>query len=90
MSFAPYSNDRRRADQGKVLGVFREVDHGHTFEYAERFGFPADFHPEMPHVVFCGPFGDMRLANVKKTVMTVVNGDDVVEKWMIKGHRVYA
>ena len=89
MSYAPYSNDRRTADQGKVLGVFREDDFGHTFEYAERFVFPDDFHPEMPHVVFVGPFGeDIRLADVKKTVLTIV-GENAVEKWMIKGHRVY-
>lgn len=87
MSFAPYTNDRRAADQGKVLGVFKEVDFGHTFEYAERFGFPEDFHPEMPHVFFCG--NETRLANVKKTVLTMVNGDGVVEKWMIKAKREY-
>lgn len=86
MSFAPYSNDRRTADQGKVLGVFKEVDFGHTFEYAERFGFPEDFHPEMPHVIFVGD--ETRLANVKKTIMTMVN-DGGVEKWMIKAHREY-
>lgn len=86
MSFAPYSNDRRTADQGKVLGVFKEVDFGHTFEYAERFGFPEDFHPEMPHVIFVGD--ETRLANVKKTVLTMVN-DGGVEKWMIKAHREY-
>ena len=86
MSFAPYSNDRRTADQGKVLGVFTEVDFGHTFEYAERFGFPEDFHPEMPHVIFVGD--ETRLANVKKTVLTMVN-DGGVEKWMIKAHREY-
>lgn len=86
MSFAPYSNDRRTADQGKVLGVFKEVDFGHTFEYAERFGFPEDFHPEMPHVIFVGD--ETRLANVKKTILTMVN-DGGVEKWMIKAHREY-
>lgn len=86
MSYAPYSNDRRTADQGKVLGVFKEVDFGHTFEYAERFGFPEDFHPEMPHVIFVGD--ETRLANVKKTVLTMVN-DGGVEKWMIKAHREY-
>lgn len=86
MSFAPYSNDRRTADQGKVLGVFKEVDFGHTFEYAERFGFPEDFHPEMPHVIFVGD--ETRLANVKKTILTMVN-DGGVEKWMVKAHREY-
>lgn len=89
MAFAPYTNDRRTADQGRVLGCFTEVDFGHRFEFAERFGFPDDFHPEMPHVVFVGPLGDdIRLAHVKKTILTMVN-DGGVEKWMIKGHREY-
>lgn len=87
MSYAPYSNDRRTADQGKVLGVFKEVDFGHTFEYAERFGFPEDFHPEMPHVIFVGD--DTRLADVRKTVLTLVKGDGQIEKWLIKSHREY-
>jgi hypothetical protein len=87
MSFAPYTNDRRTADQGKVLGVFREDDFGHTFEYAERFGFPEDFHPEMPHVIFVGD--DTRLADVRKTVLTLVKGDGQIEKWLIKSHREY-
>ena len=36
MAFAPYINANRTADQGKVLGCFREKDYGLTFEYAER------------------------------------------------------
>lgn len=88
MSFAPYTNICRTADQGRVLGCFTEVDFGHRFEFAERFGFPDDFHPEMPHVIFVG-HSETRLAHVKKTVLTMVNCDGVTEKWMIKGHRIY-
>ena len=89
MAYAHYTNDRIPADAKPILGCFKEVDHGHTFEYAERFGFPADFHPEMPHVIFVG-YGETRLSHVKKTVLTMVHDDDgLVEKWMIKGHRVY-
>lgn len=88
MSFAPYTNICRTADQGRVLGCFTEVDFGHRFEFAERFGFPDDFHPEMPHVIFV--IGDdTRLAHVKKTVIKMVNGAGDVETWMIKGHREY-
>lgn len=89
MAFAPYTNDRRAADQGRVLGCFDEKDHGLFFEYAERYGFPADFHPELPHVIFVG-FGGVRLANVRKTVLTVLVDEDVTEKWSIKAHREYA
>lgn len=83
MAFAP----QRGPDPGRILGIFREDDHGHTFEYAERFGFPDDFHPEMPHVVFVGR--ETRLAHVKKTILTMVNGDEAIEKWSIKSHREY-
>jgi len=90
MSLAPYFNDRRNENQPLVLGCFRECDHNHLFEFAERGNlFPADFHPEMPHVIFVG-YGQTRLAHVKKTVLTMVHDEDAVEKWMIKGQREYA
>jgi hypothetical protein len=90
MSFAPYGNNNRNADQGKVLGFFIEKDYGLFFEYAERTDalFPDDFRPEFPHVIFVG-FGEVRLANVKKTVATILRDEDDVQKWHIKGHRVY-
>jgi hypothetical protein len=91
MAFAPYINANRTADQGKVLGCFREKDYGLTFEYAERTDalFPADFHPEFPHVVFVGKLGEVRLAKVLKTVAAVLENEDWIEKWQIKSHREY-
>ena len=91
MAYAPYSNYYRTADQGKVLGSFVEKDHGLYFEYAERTEalFPADFRPEFPHVVFVG-HGEVRLANVKKTVLTMLVDEDDVQKWQIKAHQEYA
>ena len=73
IAYAPYSNDRCTADQGKVLGSFVEKDHGLTFEYAKRTDalFPDDFRPEFPHVVFVG-HGEVRLAKVLKTVLTIL------------------
>jgi hypothetical protein len=90
MAFAPYTNANRTADEGKVLGHFNEKSYGLYFEYAERTSwlFPADFHPELPHVVFVG-FGGVRLANVRKTVATVLVDEDQVEKWQIKSRREY-
>ena len=90
MAYAPYSNDRRTADQGKVLGCFREKDHGQTFEYAERTDalFLDDFRPEFPHVVFVG-HGEVRLAKVLKTVLTMLVDEDDVQKWQIRSHREY-
>lgn len=91
MAHANYFNDRRTADQGKVLGCFREKDHGLYFEYAERTDalFPADFRPEFPHVVFVG-HGEVRLAKVLKTVLTMLVDEDDTQKWHIKAHREYA
>ena len=90
MAYAPYFNDRRTADQGRVLGCFREKDHGLTFEYAERTPalFPDDFRPEFPHVVFVGP-GEVRLAKVLKTVLTLLEDEDWVAKWQIRSHHEY-
>lgn len=90
MAFAPYINAHRTADQGRVLGCFREKDHGLRFEYAERTPalFPADFHPEFPHVVFVG-HGEVRLAKVLKTVLTLLEDEDWVAKWQITRHQVY-
>ena len=90
MAYAPYSNDRRTADQGKVLGCFREKDHGLTFEYAERTDalFPDYLCPEFPHVVFVG-HGEVRLAKVLKTVLTMLVDEDDVQKWQIRSHREY-
>ena len=91
MAYAPYSNYYRTADQGEVLGCFREKDHGLTFEYAKRTDalFPDDFRPEFPHVVFVG-HGEVRLAKVLKTVLTMLVDEDDVQKWQIKSHREYA
>ena len=90
MAFADYINANRTADQGRVLGCFREKDHGLTFEYAERTDalFPADFHPEFPHVVFVG-HGEVRLAKVLKTVLTLLEDEDWVAKWQIRSHQEY-
>ena len=90
MAFAPYINAHRRADQGEVLGCFREKDHGLTFEYAKRTDalFHDDFHPEFPHVVFVG-HGEVRLAKVLKTVLTMLVDEDWVDKWHIRSHHEY-
>lgn len=91
MGYAPYGNNDRKADQGKVLGCFIEKDYGLFFEFAERTDalFPDYFRPEFPHVIFVG-FGEVRLANVKKTVATILRDEDDVQKWHIKAHSVYA
>lgn len=91
MGFAPYTNDRLKEGQGRVLGAFVEREYGHRFEYAERGSdlFPADFQPDLPHVIFVGSSG-ARLGNVKKTVATILCGDDEEpQKWQIKAHRAY-
>lgn len=90
MAFAYHHHALIRDDQGRVLGCFREKDHGLYFEYAERTDalFPADFHPEFPHVVFVG-HGEVRLAKVLKTVLTMLVDEDWIDKWQIRHHQVY-
>jgi hypothetical protein len=77
-------------------GAFIEKDHGNLFEY--------DLHGEdtfagYPHRVWVSenPVNDSgwRYALVKKTVAYIVtdeadDGQPVVEKWSIKGHRIYS
>jgi hypothetical protein len=77
-------------------GAFIEKDHGNLFEY--------DLHGEdtfagYPHRVWVSenPVNDSgwRYALVKKTVVYIVtdeadDGQPVVEKWSIKGHRIYS
>ena len=71
-----------------VLGVFTEKEYGHPFEYAERRWPDDEFHPELPHIIYVGD-GQTRLAKVLKTVAWVLCGDEDLQKWDIKGHRVY-
>ena len=90
MAFAPYSNAYRTAEQGKVIGCFNEKTYGLYYEYAERTDalFPDGYHRELPHVVFVG-HGEVRLANVRKTVAAVLVDEDQVDKWEIKSRREY-
>ena len=95
MAYAPLSD----SDRGLTRGQFREADHGHTFEYsAPKEG---EFQPfrEYPSKVYVGGSGaggdqGFRWAKVLQTVAYIVtdedaNGNPVVEKWNIRGHRRY-
>lgn len=102
MAFAPHTNTdvQNQLRCGVVpttvpmiFGNFREKREGHIFEYAERRGFPDDFAPEMPHMIYVGD-GQTRLAKVLKTVAWIVidesdDGSPVYVKWDIKNHAVY-
>jgi hypothetical protein len=77
-------------------GAFIEKDHGNLFEYDLHGG---SLLPEYPHRVWVSenPVNDSgwRYALVKKTVAYIVtdeadDGQPVVEKWSIKGHRIYS
>jgi len=78
-----------------LLGCFREMEHGHLFEYKSR---PLDdmqhFAPTFPHLVYVGPDHSTRPALVKRTVAHVVIDEDaagqpIVVRWHIRSHRVY-
>ena len=72
-----------------LLGSFVEAECEHTFEYEARYGFPEDFHPDLPHVIHVG-HNETRLANVLKTVAYVLCDEDDLQKWAIKRHREFA
>lgn len=97
MAHAPHTNDdvAAQARAGliptpcpKVLGGFREADHGHWFEYAERRWPCDDIEPALPHIVYVGN-GETRLAKVLKTVAFVLVDEGQIERWHIKAHRIY-
>ena len=71
-----------------LLGSFVEADFGHTFEYEARSGFPADFHPDLQHMIHVGD-NQTRLANVLKTVAYVLCDEDDLQKWAIRRHREF-
>lgn len=74
-----------------VMGQFRNRETDTQFEFAGRR--PTDaphFAAEMPHLI--AVHGGTRYARVMKTVAYVVvdedaDGQPVIEKWAIKGHR---
>lgn len=91
MAYAPFKENR-------ILGQFTEKTCDQTFEFANRSEVPgwADltFAPEYTHTVWVGSAGEYRYARVLKTVVYIItdedeNGNPVVEKWDIKGHRLY-
>lgn len=93
--FAPYTNDRRTPDQGRVLGYFRNAETNAHFEYAER----GEAHywrearaDEWTHIIFTGD--GTRVARVLKTRAYIAVDEDefgrpIVERWRIKQHRQY-
>ena len=95
MAFAPSSTyfDQKAT----IIGIFDEKECGNYFEFSHNDD-DLDFAKEFPHKVWVTNESNYdhgyRYATVKKTVAYVVvdeddNGDPVVEKWNIKGHRVY-
>ena len=101
MAYAPHHNGEITNGAGeqvkpRVLGCFREADHGNFFEFAERLPgmFPEDFGTDCEHVVYVGA-GEPRLAKVLKTRIYIVvderpDGSASYEKWHIKGYSAYA
>lgn len=74
------------------IGEFVEVDHGCNFTY--RGITDNDYNPyKLPHMV--DVLDGIRFATVKKTVAYVcvdedAQGKPVMEKWVIKKHRIYS
>jgi hypothetical protein len=97
MARAPF--DQTTGIGEPVIGCFKEVDHGHDFEYSlnDEIVFSPPAHggknTRFPHKVWVGPLGEYRLANVMKTCVHIITDETelgwVIEKWYIKNHRRY-
>jgi hypothetical protein len=93
--FAPYTNDRRAPDQGRVLGYFRNAETDAHFEYADRgeaHYWPEARADEWPHIIFTGD--GTRCARVLKTRAYIAVDEDefgrpIAERWDVKQHRQY-
>jgi hypothetical protein len=81
-----------------ILGQFKEVSYGQVFEYGLRTSDDQTFVSEYPHLVYVSSKSEAgmnlsRYAKVLKTVAYIVTDEDengpIVEKWIIKGHRLY-
>lgn len=101
MGYAPisthYDND------GSILGCFVEKEFGLTFEFTTNLevaeGDKFVSADEFPHKVWINDFEKaggwpFRYARILKTCAYVVvdedaDGNPVIEKWDIKGHRLY-
>lgn len=89
--FAPNSVLYPPYGDGSIIGRFYERDYGHVFEYSKAKEFL--FGLEYDVIVWVGN-NDFRYAKVLKTVAYIVvdeaaDGDPVIDKWLLKGHRVY-
>jgi hypothetical protein len=100
MSYAPHINRDVQYNPSLplILGRFKEVTHNQVFEYGLRTPEDQTFVPEYPHLVYVSSKSEAglwlsRYAKVLKTVAYVVTDEDengpIVEKWFIKGHRLY-
>ena len=99
MSYAPSSVNRGCGD-GSIVGQFIDQDFGMLYEYSTNTGDMFLAPPahggrnmEFPHLVWCLGGTVFRHAKVGKTVVHIVTNEVengfLVEKWDIKGHRVY-
>ena len=86
MALAPFSTNN-------VIGSFTEKSFGNFFDFALN---PERDLVNLPHIVFVGGVSgsEYRYADVKKTVAYIAVdedefGDMVIEKWDIRGHRVF-
>ena len=93
MAFAPHTNDMVTESNNLpyVLGGFNETEYGHFFEYAQN---NTGLFPEFAHIVYItdlriGGESGYRFANVKKTVAYILDSNEELQKWIIKGNRQY-
>jgi hypothetical protein len=100
MAYASHTNLDHHYDPTvpRILGQFKEVEFSKTFEFCLRPEGAREICPEYPHLIYVsdrsiGGMYQYRFGLVLKTVAYVVVDEDdngpIVEKWKIKGHRLY-
>lgn len=98
MSFADRSTYFDCGD-GSIIGCFREKDTDNVFEFSENQDVNEAWAREFPHKIWVteprpGIDQGFRYGTVKKTVAYLAVSEDeygmpILEKWYIKGHRIY-
>ncbi len=74
------------------LGDFMHKETRIRFSYAPRGDKFGSYNPELTHIVYVGDgtVDEIRLALVRKTIAYILVDEDMLEKWPITQHKVYA
>lgn len=91
MAYAPYTNDFAIVCSKPIIRGSIVNECGNVYEFFNVVDSPFDGYNQ---AIFVGPCGDIRYCNIAKTRAYVVvdedvNGNPVIEKWVLKTRRNY-